>query len=86
MNVVIIGCGVVGAAIAYQLSQIKGLNITVFEKNQPAQGSTAAALGVLMGVIRHKTKGKEWKIRKESIKRYQTIIKELEEITGRKIP
>ncbi|MFM7560120.1 FAD-dependent oxidoreductase, partial [Cylindrospermopsis raciborskii] len=33
MNVVIIGCGVVGAAIAYQLSQIKGLNITVFEKN-----------------------------------------------------
>ncbi|EFA72255.1 NAD(P)/FAD-dependent oxidoreductase [Cylindrospermopsis raciborskii] len=86
MNVVIIGCGVVGAAIAYQLSQIKGLNITVFEKNQPAQGSTAAALGVLMGVISHKTKGKAWQIRQESIKRYQTLIPELEEITGRKIP
>ena len=86
MNVVIIGCGVVGAAIAYQLSQIKGLNITVFEKNQPAQGSTAAALGVLMGVISHKTKGKAWQIREESIKRYQTLIPELEEITGRKIP
>ncbi|BAZ80192.1 FAD-dependent oxidoreductase [Sphaerospermopsis kisseleviana CS-549] len=86
MNIVIIGCGVVGAAIAYQLSQIKGLNITVFEKNQPAQGSTAAALGVLMGIISHKTKGKAWQIREESIKRYQTLIPELEGMTGRKIP
>ncbi|MFM2061364.1 MAG: hypothetical protein RLZZ507_1034 [Cyanobacteriota bacterium] len=86
MNVVIIGCGVVGAAIAYQLSQVKGLNITVFDKNQPAQGSTAAALGVLMGVISHKTKGKAWKMREESIKRYETLIPELEAITGRKIP
>lgn len=86
MNIVIIGCGVVGAAIAYQLSQVKGLNITVFEKNQPAQGSTAAALGVLMGIISHKTKGKAWQIREESIKRYQTLIPELEGMTGRKIP
>jgi glycine oxidase len=86
MNIVIIGCGVVGAAIAYQLSQVKGLNITVFEKNQPAQGSTAAALGVLMGIISHKVKGKAWQIREESIKRYQTLIPELEGITGRKIP
>ena len=31
-KVVIIGCGVVGAAIAYQLSQVKGLNITVFDQ------------------------------------------------------
>ncbi|TAF09587.1 MAG: FAD-binding oxidoreductase [Nostocales cyanobacterium] len=86
MNVVIIGCGVVGAAIAYQLSQVKGLNITVFDKNQPAQGSTAAALGVLMGVISHKIKGKAWQMRQESIQRYETLIPELEGITGRKIP
>ncbi|MBD2294082.1 FAD-binding oxidoreductase [Anabaena sphaerica FACHB-251] len=86
MNIVIIGCGVVGAAIAYQLSQVKGLNITVYDKNQPAQGSTAAALGVLMGVISHKTKGKAWQMREESIKRYETLIPELESITGRKIP
>lgn len=86
MNVVIIGCGVVGAAIAYQLSQVKGLNITVFDKNQPAQASTSAALGVLMGIISHKTKGKAWQMRQESIQRYQTLIPELEGITGRKIP
>ncbi|MGM3308219.1 NAD(P)/FAD-dependent oxidoreductase [Anabaena sp. WFMT] len=86
MNIVIIGCGVVGATIAYQLSQIKGLNITVFDQNQPAQASTGAALGVLMGVISHKIKGKAWQMRQESIKRYETLIPELEGITGRKIP
>ena len=86
MNVVIIGCGVVGAAIAYELSQVKGLNITVFEQKQPAQGSTSAALGVLMGVISRKTKGIAWRMRQSSIQRYETLIPELEGITGRKIP
>ena len=86
MNVVIIGCGVVGAAIAYELSQVKGLNITVFEQKQPAQGSTSAALGVLMGVISSKTKGIAWRMRERSIQRYGTLIPELEAITGRKIP
>ena len=86
MNVVIIGCGVVGAAIAYELSQVKGLNITVFEQKQPAQGSTSAALGVLMGIISSKTKGIAWQMRESSIQRYTTLIPELEAITGRKIP
>ena len=86
MNVVIIGCGVVGAAIAYELSQVKGLNITVFEQKQPAQGSTSAALGVLMGIISSKTKGIAWRMRESSIQRYGTLIPELEAITGRKIP
>ena len=86
MNVVIIGCGVVGAAIAYELSQVKGLNITVFEQKQPAQGSTSAALGVLMGIISSKTKGIAWRMRQSSIQRYETLIPELEGITGRKIP
>lgn len=86
MDIVIIGCGVVGAAIAYQLSQVKGLNITVFEQKQPAQGSTSAALGVLMGIISTKRKGIAWRIRETSIKRYISLIPELESITGRKIP
>ena len=86
MNVVIIGCGVVGAAIAYELSQVKGLNITVFEEKQPAQGSTSAALGVLMGVISSKIKGSAWRMRQSSLERYGTLIPELEAITGRKIP
>ncbi|HLP88459.1 MAG TPA: FAD-binding oxidoreductase [Nostocaceae cyanobacterium] len=86
MNVVIIGCGIVGAAIAYELSLIKGLKIKVFDQNPPAQASTGAALGVLMGVISHKIKGNAWQMRQSSIQRYETLIPELEAATGRKIP
>jgi glycine/D-amino acid oxidase-like deaminating enzyme len=86
MNVVIIGCGVVGATIAYELSQIPGLKITVFDQQTPAKASTGAALGVLMGAISQKIKGKAWRMRETSVQRYETLIPELENITGRKIP
>ena len=80
-KIVIIGCGVVGAAIAYELSLL-GLDITVIDKNTPASGSTGAALGVLMGAISHKKKGRAWRFRNASLKRYQTLVPELEEKTG----
>jgi glycine oxidase len=86
MDVVIVGCGVVGAMIAYELSQVKGLNITVFDQKPPAQASTGAALGVLMGIISQKTKGNAWQMRQNSIQRYETLLPELEAKTGRKIP
>ena len=81
-KIVIIGCGVVGAMIAYELSLIAGLDITVIEKNTPASGSTGAALGVLMGAISHKKKGRAWRFRCVSLKRYQTLIPELKAKTG----
>ena len=80
-KIVIIGCGVVGAAIAYELS-LSGSDITVIDKNTPASGSTGAALGVLMGAISQKKKGRAWRFRSASIKRYQTLIPKLEEKTG----
>ncbi len=86
MNVVIIGCGVVGAAIAYELSQVAGLKITVLDKQEPAQASSGAALGVLMGIISHKVKGRAWRWRQISMERYETLIPELEAITGEKVP
>ena len=85
-QVVIIGCGVVGAAIAYELSLIPGLTITVLDKQPPAQAATGAALGVLMGVISHKIKGNAWKMRQTSIQRYETLIPELEALLERQIP
>jgi glycine oxidase len=84
-KIVIIGCGIVGAAIAYELSLITGLDITVVEKHTPASGSTGAALGVLMGAISQKKKGRAWRFRSASLKRYQTLIPELEARTGLKI-
>lgn len=85
-KVTIIGCGVVGAAIAYELSLIPQWQITVLEKNTPATGSTGAALGVLMGVISQKKKGRAWRLRQTSLKRYATLIPELEAKTGIQIP
>ncbi|RUT08318.1 hypothetical protein DSM106972_014860 [Dulcicalothrix desertica PCC 7102] len=86
MHIAIIGCGVVGAAIAYELSQVPGLKITVFDLLPPAQASTGAALGVLMGIISHKTKGKAWRMREQSIATYEEWVPKLEAVSGRKIP
>ncbi|UNU25964.1 NAD(P)/FAD-dependent oxidoreductase [Microcoleus vaginatus] len=86
VRVAIIGCGIIGASIAFELSQFPELKVTVFDKQPPAQASTGAALGVLMGVISHKTKGRNWQLRETSLQRYETLIPELEAVTGRKIP
>ena len=86
VRVAIIGCGIVGASIAFELSQFPELKVTVFDKQPPAQGSTGAALGVLMGVISRKTKGRNWQLRETSLQRYETLIPELEAVTGRTIP
>ncbi|OWY65708.1 FAD-dependent oxidoreductase [cyanobacterium TDX16] len=85
-QVVIIGCGVVGAAIAYELSQVPRLQVAVLDRQLPAQAATKAALGVLMGVISHKTKGRAWQLRQASLQRYDTLIPELEALTGHHIP
>lgn len=85
-RVVVVGCGVVGAAIAYELSQSTTLDITVLDQQFPAQGATGAALGLLMGVISHKVKGRAWRLRESSLRRYQTLLPELEAITGWRIP
>jgi glycine/D-amino acid oxidase-like deaminating enzyme len=85
-DVTIIGCGIVGAAIAYELSKLPNLNITVIDQNMPAKGSTGAALGVLMGVISHQVKGRGWQLRSQTMQRYETLIPELEKIIGCSIP
>lgn len=82
---VIVGCGVIGAAIAYELSQSPDLAITVIDPNPPASGSTGAALGVAMAVISQKAKGRNWRLREQSLRRYQTLIPELEAHLGHPI-
>ncbi|MBD2037315.1 FAD-binding oxidoreductase [Leptolyngbya sp. FACHB-321] len=84
-NVVIVGCGVVGAAIAYELSDVEGLAVTVLDRQQPAQAATGAALGVLMAVISQKTKGNNLRMRLTGIERYNAWIPALEAITGQTI-
>ncbi|MEO1095667.1 MAG: FAD-dependent oxidoreductase [Cyanobacteria bacterium J06638_28] len=85
-RVVLVGCGVVGAAIAYELSQHSHFEITVLERQLPAQGATGAALGILMGVISQKVKGRNWRLREASLRRYTTLLPELEAATGMTVP
>ena len=81
-RIAIIGAGVVGAAIAYELSLIPGLDIILLDEQEPNTGSTGGALGVLAGVINRKG----WTLRKASLERYETLIPELESRTGQSIP
>ncbi|MFM7574188.1 MAG: FAD-dependent oxidoreductase, partial [Snowella sp.] len=81
-RIAIIGAGVVGAAIAYELSLIPGLDIILLDEQEPSAGSTGGALGVLAGVINRKG----WTLRKASLERYETLIPELESRTGQSIP
>ncbi len=76
----------VGGAIAYELSRVSGLSITLLDRHDPASGATGAALGVLMGAIRMKKKGRAWALRHTSMKRYETLIRELEVNTKIHIP
>ncbi|MEB3310502.1 MAG: FAD-dependent oxidoreductase [Snowella sp.] len=82
VRIAIIGAGVVGAAIAYELSLISGLDIILLDEKEPATGSTGAALGVLMGVVSKRG----WTLRQTSLERYETLIPELEGCTGKQIP
>ncbi|MEL6901688.1 MAG: FAD-dependent oxidoreductase [Cyanobacteria bacterium J06606_4] len=84
-KIVVVGCGVVGALVAYELNRQLEADITVLDRQQPAQGSTGAALGVLMGIISHKVKGRTWRLREASVRRYRSLIKELAQ-QGQSVP
>ena len=78
-KIVVVGCGIVGALVAYELSHQLSADIIVLDKGEPAQASTGAALGVLMGTISGKVKGRTWRLREASLRRYPLLISELAE-------
>jgi glycine/D-amino acid oxidase-like deaminating enzyme len=83
----VVGAGVVGATIAYELSRIPGLDITVIDPRSPEQfHATGAALGILVGAISQKLKGRHLQMRLASLQRYENLIPELEALTGQSIP
>ena len=84
-KVVIIGSGIIGSSIAYELSHNRQLDITLLDAKNPGTGSTGSALGILMGIISQKTKGRAWQLRESSLQRYQTLIPKLEALTDIKI-
>jgi glycine/D-amino acid oxidase-like deaminating enzyme len=85
-KIAIVGSGVVGATIAYEFSQLADWEVVVVDSQpQPAQGATGAALGLLMGIISQKTKGRAWQLRQQGIEYYHHLIPQLQELTGLRI-
>lgn len=85
MRIGIIGCGVVGAAIAFELSQLH--DVTVWDmRSQHQWGATGAALGVLGAALSLKLKGKHLQLRLDSLKLFETLIPKLEALTGVPMP
>jgi glycine oxidase len=87
----IVGCGIIGAILAYELScrypNDPDLEICVIDRQPPARDSTGAALGVMMGAISlKKAQSRAWTLRRDSLDRYETLIPELIAKTGRSIP
>lgn len=85
-RILIVGGGIIGAAIAYELSQHPQLSIILIDRDVPSEASTGAALGILMGIISQKTKGRAWKLREASMRRYPSLLAELTQKTGESIP
>ncbi len=69
-RIAIIGAGVIGAAIAWELAAVSGWEIDLWEaKSSPGQGATGAALGLLMAVLSERGTQK----RLASLRRYQQV-------------
>jgi len=64
-NIVIIGSGIIGKFNAIELSEL-GCQVTIIDPTQ-IQNSSNAALGLLMGNMYQKRRGRSWDLRKQSI-------------------
>ncbi|MBD2177836.1 FAD-binding oxidoreductase [Pseudanabaena sp. FACHB-1998] len=88
-TVTIIGCGAIGAMLAYELSKdldANALEVTVLEaQSQPAMQATGASLGVLMAASSSKAKGGLVSLRLASLRRFDRLITELTQQTNRQI-
>jgi len=80
-DVVVIGGGVIGSAIAWNLTAQKQQVILV-EKNQPGQEASAAAAGILAVASGRSKRGPMYQLKRAGQELYPALVKELEERTG----
>ncbi|WP_448524627.1 NAD(P)/FAD-dependent oxidoreductase [Parathermosynechococcus lividus] len=86
-TITIVGAGVIGAAIAYELSRALSASIVVLEARSETEfAATGAALGVLIVQLSRRRRGRNFQLRQASLARYDTLIPELEAATGLEIP
>jgi len=64
IRILIVGSGIIGKSNAFELSKY-GFDIKIIDQNEK-QNSSNAALGILMGKIYQKRKGRSWNLREKS--------------------
>ena len=64
IKVLVVGSGIIGKSNAFKLSNY-GFDITVVDQDE-IQNSSNAAIGILMGKIYQKRKGRSWELRERS--------------------
>lgn len=84
-DVVVIGCGVIGAGIAYQIA-LSGQSVIVVEAKDPAREATGAALGILMGIASQRTTGEALDLRLKSSRLFEPWIAQIESDIHRSLP
>ncbi|MBI3756882.1 MAG: glycine oxidase ThiO [Deltaproteobacteria bacterium] len=80
-DVVVIGGGVIGSAIAWNLAAQQQHTILV-EKNQPGKEASSAAAGILAVASGRSKRGPMYQLKSASQKLYPALVQELEERTG----
>src|SRR5215813_450862 len=80
-DVVVIGGGVIGSAIAWNLAAQQQHTILV-EKNQPGKEASSAAAGILAVASGRSKRGPMYQLKRASQELYPALVQELEERTG----
>lgn len=80
-DVVVVGAGVVGAAIAYELSR-RGASVIVLEREAIGSGSSAHATGLLSILGTEFSPGDSFAMGIEAYRDFVTLVPELEALTG----
>ena len=80
-DVVVVGAGAVGTAIAYELSR-RGASVIVLEKDAIGSGSSAHATGLLSILGTEFSPGDSFALGREAYGEFITLVPTLQELTG----
>ena len=85
MKTVIIGAGVAGLSIGWRLRQA-GVDVTILERAQPAQGATWAAAGMLSVTAEHEQpRSPDGELARRAMEQWPGFAREIEDASGMRI-
>ena len=80
-DVIVVGGGVVGTSIAYQLAK-RGARVTIMDRGEVHGPATAASAGMLLPVAEGAGQGPLFELGRESLRLFDALAEELRERTG----